>query len=333
MISLFERIRRADVAIRPQVRVTPLERSALLSAALECDVWLKCDHLQPTGSFKIRGATNRVSHLTPEERRRGVTTASTGNHGQAVARAGGLAGVPVTVYVAASATPAKRAAIQSLGAKLEVIDGSVVEAEMTARRVAGEQGQVYISPYNDIEVVAGQGTLGLELMDAAPDLDAVFIATGCGGLTGGAGAAIKELNPHTRVVAVWPERSQALLRSLQTGRIVDCEDEPTLSDGTAGAVEPGSITFPICQAVIDQTETVNEGEIRRAMRHIAEAERWMVEGAAGVALGGLIKTAEQWRGRKVAVVLCGRNIALQTFLQAVTADSAAGALAQAHAGP
>ena len=317
MTPLFERIRRADAAIRPQVRVTPLEKSAILSAALGCEVWLKCDHLQPTGSFKIRGATNRVHQLTAGERRRGVTTASTGNHGQAGARAGALAGVPVTVYVAASATPAKRAAIQALGAELQVIEGSVIEAEMLARRVAGEAGKVYISPYNDIEVVAGQGTLGLELMDAAPDLDAVFIATGCGGLTGGAGTAIKELNPKTRVVGVWPEQAPALLRSLEAGRIVECEDLPTLSDGTAGAVEPGSITFPICQAVIDQMVTVAEAEIGPAMRRIAEAERWMVEGAAGVALGGLIKTADQWRGRKVAVVICGRNIALDTFLKAI----------------
>jgi threonine dehydratase len=318
-MTLIERIRKADLAIRPQVRVTPLEQSRALSAALGCEVWLKCDHLQPTGSFKIRGATNRVSCLTPAERRAGVTTASTGNHGQAVARAGALAGVPVTVYVAASATPAKQAAIRALGAELVVVEGSVVEAEMTARRVAGETGRVYISPYNDVEVVAGQGTLGLELMDQAPDLDAVFIATGCGGLTGGAGTAIKAIAPKARVVAAWPERSPALLRSLEAGRIVDCEDLPTLSDGTAGAVEPGSITFPICQEVIDETVTVTETEIGQALRRIAEAERWMVEGAAGVALGGLIKTAEAWRGRKVAVVLCGRNIALETFLAAVGA--------------
>ncbi|MBW8812848.1 MAG: threonine/serine dehydratase [Caulobacterales bacterium] len=317
MTVLIERIRKADVAIRPQVRVTPLEESRALSATLGCEVWLKCDHLQPTGSFKIRGATNRVHCLTDAERRAGVTTASTGNHGQAVARAGALAGVPVTVYVAASATPAKQAAIRALGAELVVVEGSVVEAELTARRVAGETGRVYISPYNDVEVVAGQGTLGLELMDQAPDLDAVFIATGCGGLTGGAGTAIKSVHPQTRVVAVWPERSPALLRSLEAGRVVDCEDLPTLSDGTAGAVEPGSITFPICQEVIDETVTVTEPEIAAAMRRIAEAERWMVEGAAGVALGGLIKTADQWRGRKVAVVLCGRNIALDAFLDAV----------------
>ena len=317
MTPLFERIRRADAAIRPQVRVTPLEPSRILSGALGCEVLLKCDHLQPTGSFKLRGATNRVHQLTPAERRAGVTTASTGNHGQAVARAGALAGVAVTVYVAASATPAKMAAIKALGGELVVVEGSVVEAELTARRIACERGQVYISPYNDIHVVAGQGTLGLELMDEAPDLDAVFIATGCGGLTGGAGTAIKELNPKTRVVACWPENAPALLRSLEAGRIVETPDLPTLSDGTAGAVEPGSITFPICQAVIDERVVVSEAEIAHAMRRIAEAERWMVEGAAGVALGGLIKTAQAWKGRKVAVVLCGRNIALERFLTAV----------------
>ena len=317
MTSLYERIQKANVAIRPQVLVTPLERSAILSAALGCEVHLKCDHLQPTGSFKLRGATNKIHELGAEDRRKGVLTASTGNHGQATARAGALAGVPVTVYVAASATAAKMAAIKALGAELVVIEGSVVEAEITARRVAGEQGRVYISPYNDIDVVAGQGTLGLELMDQAPDLDAVFIATGCGGLIGGAGTAIKRLRPTTRVVGCWPENSPAMLRSLQAGEIVETEDLPTLSDGTAGAVEPGSLTFPICQAVIDDTVVVTEAEIAQAMRRVAESDRWMVEGAAGVALGGLIKTAEAWKGRKVAVVLCGRNIALETFLKAV----------------
>ncbi len=317
MTSLYDRIRKAHVSIRPQVLVTPLERSAILSTALGCEVWLKCDHLQPTGSFKLRGATNRIHELGEAERRRGVLTASTGNHGQAAARAGALAGVPVTVYVAASATPAKMAAIKALGAELVVVDGSVVEAEMTARRVAEDQGKVYISPYNDIHVIAGQGTLGLELMEQAPDLDAVFMSMGCGGLIGGAGTAIKAVSPRTRVVGPSPEASPALLRSLAAGEIVATDDLPTLSDGTAGAIEPGSITFPICQAVVDETIPVSEAEIGQALRRIAQADRWMVEGAAGVALGGLIKTADAWRGKKVAVVLCGRNIALETFLKAV----------------
>ncbi len=289
----------------------------MLSAALGCEALLKCDHLQPTGSFKIRGATNKIHELSAEARSRGVITASTGNHGQAVARAGAAAGVTVTVYVAASTTPAKMAAIKAQGGELVVVEGPAIQAELRARQRAAEQGKVYISPYNDIDVVAGQGTIGLELVKQAPDLDAVFIAVGGGGLIGGAGTAIKHLRPRTRVVGVWPANSVSMLRSLEAGEIVEAPEYPTLSDGTAGAVEPGSITFPICQAVIDATISVTEAEIAEAMRRIAQAERWMVEGAAGVAMAGLVKQAQAYRGRKVAVVLCGRNIALETFREAV----------------
>ena len=317
MAELFNKIMKAHGRIRPQVLVTPLERSNLLSATLGCEVMLKCDHLQPTGSFKLRGATNKMFELSPEERRKGIITSSSGNHGQAAARAGALAGVKVTVYVAASASRLKMEAIKAWGAELVVLDGSVLDAELAARRDADKQGKVYVSPYNDVDVVAGQGTLGVELFEQSPDLDAVFISVGCGGLIGGVGTAIKHLNPQTRVVGVWPENAPAMLRSLEAGEILDIDDVPTLSDGTAGAVEPGSITFPICQAVIDETVTVTEAEIAHGMRRVAEAERWMVEGAAGVTMAGLIKQAHAYKGKKVAVVLCGRNIALDTFTKAV----------------
>ena len=319
MTDLFDRIMAAHRAIRPQVPVTPLDRSATLSALLGCEVLLKAEHLQPTGSFKLRGATNKIHGLPDEERRKGVITASTGNHGQAAARAGALAGVAVTVYVAASASRMKMEAIQALGAGLVVIDGQPIDAELAARRDAAAQGRTYISPYNDADIVAGQGTLGVELMEQAPDLDAVFVSVGGGGLVGGLGTAIKRIRPQTRIVGVWPGNSPAMLRALEAGSIIDVEESDTLSDGTAGAVEPGSITFPICQAVIDERVAVTEAEIASAMRRIAEAEHWMVEGAAGVALAGLVRQADAWRGRKVAVVLCGRNIALDTFLQAVSA--------------
>jgi threonine dehydratase len=315
--SLFDRILLAHGAIRPQVPVTPLERSRALSAALGCDVLLKAEHLQPTGSFKIRGATNKIQVLGETARSTGVITASTGNHGQAVARAGAMARVPVTVYVAASTVPGKMDAIRGWGAELVVIDGNPLHAELEARRRAAEQNKPYISPYNDVDVVAGQGTLGVELAEQAPQLDAVFISVGCGGLIGGTGSALEHLRPGTRVVGVWPENSPCLLRALEAGNIIDVPESTTLSDGTAGAVEPGSITFPICQSVIDQTVTVTESQIAGAMRHIAAAEHWIVEGAAGVALAGLVKLAHDYRGGTVAVVLCGRNIALETFLGAM----------------
>jgi threonine dehydratase len=317
-VALIDDILEADRAVRPQVAVTPLDPSPTLSAELGCEVLLKCDHLQPTGSFKIRGATNKVRSLDAAQRSAGVLTASTGNHGLAVARAGQLAGVAVKVYVSNTAVPSKLAAIRALGAELEVLDGPPIAAELAARRAAEAEGKTYISPYNDLTVVAGQGTMGVELAAQAPELDAVFIATGGGGLISGVGSALKALSPKTRVVGVWPSHSACLLGALKAGRIVDIAEQPTLSDATAGAIEPGAVTFPICQQVIDETVTVEEAEIAAAMRQVAESDHWMVEGAAGVALAGLVRQAEAYRGKTVAVVLCGRNIALDRYLATIS---------------
>jgi threonine dehydratase len=314
---LLEAIAQTNRAIRPEVPVSPLQLSGPLSAHFGCSVLLKCEHLQPTGSFKIRGATNKIRMLTAAARAGGVTTASTGNHGMAVARAAASAGVPVTVYVGESAARPKVEAIKALGAELVVVKGPPIEAELLARRHASEQGKVYISPYNDLDVVAGQGTLGMELVEQAPDLDAVFISVGGGGLISGVGTVLKKLSPRTRVVGVWPEHSPCMLRAMEAGEVVDVEEEETLSDGTAGAVEPGAVTLPICQQVIDETVTVTEAAIGHGMRLIAEAEHWIVEGSAGVAMAGLAKCAAAYRGKKVAVVLCGRNIALDKFLRAI----------------
>jgi len=315
MTDLIDRIREAHEAIRPLVLVSPLERSAALSAALGCEVLLKCDHLQPTGSFKLRGATNNARLLAGKHAE--VITASTGNHGRAVAHAAAAYGLRATVYVGTTTPDGKRDAIRAAGAELVVIDGGSLEAELAARAEAGRRGVHYLAPYNDFDTIAGQGTLGLELSEQAPELDAVFICTGGGGLISGVGTALKALSPKTQVVGVWPEHSRCLLDSLQAGAIIATPEYETLSDGSTGAVEPGSVTFPICQQVIDQTLTVSEIEIARAMRALAEGDHWMVEGAAGVALAGLVQSAERWRGKTVAVVLCGRNIALDTFLGAL----------------
>jgi threonine dehydratase len=156
-------------------------------------------------------------------------------------------------------------------------------------------------------------------MEQARDLDAVFIAVGAGGLIGGTGWAIKAINPMVRIVGVWPEASPCMLRALEAGAIVRVKEHQTLSDATTGAIEPGSITFPLCQKVIDHRITVSEPEIAAALREIASTERWIVEGAAGVALAGLIQCANDFRGRKVAVVLCGRNIGIDAFLVATAA--------------
>lgn len=158
----------------------------------------------------------------------------------------------------------------------------------------------------------------MELLEQEPGLDAVFIAVGAGGLIGGTGTSIKAIDPRVKVVGVWPEASPCMLRALEAGRIVPCEEYDTLSDATAGAIEPGSVTFRICQSVIDETVVVSEKEIATAMRMLAEKEHLMIEGAAGVALAGLARQAKAHEGQTVAVVLCGRNIGLEAFIAAVS---------------
>lgn len=317
MAALFDRILEAHDGIRPDVPVTTLEHSTFFSTETGCDVWLKTEHLMPTGSFKVRGSANKIRTLDPDQRRAGVITASTGNHGLGVARAGALAGVGVTVYVSDTAIRSKVDAIRAWGAEVVVFDGPPLASEIEARRRSELLGKTYVAPYNDFDTMAGQGTIGVELSEQASDLDAVFVCVGGGGLIGGVGTALRKLSPGTRVVGVWPEASRVMLDSLLAGRIVETPEYETLSDGSAGAVEAGSVTFPVCQEVIDETVTVGEDEIARAMRLVAEGERWMIEGSAGVAVAGLLQTAEKYRGKKVAVVLCGRNVALETFLAAI----------------
>lgn len=317
MDSLIRKIIDAHAAIRPQVRVTPLELSAPLSLMNGCEMFLKCEHIQRTGSFKFRGAVNKIRLLSDDERKNGVITASTGNHGQALALAARASGVPVTVYAPATAAKVKLDAMNTFGAQVELVEGDALAAEKAAAEQAAEQGKLFVSPYNDIDIIAGQGTVGAELCEQAPDLDAVFVAVGGGGLISGIGSIVKRLSPKTQIIGCWPENSPAMYASLQAGKIIEVAESETLSDGTAGGVEPGAITFPFCQQIIDRCELVSELEIRRAMRLLASTDRWMIEGAAGVALAAALRLTSEFKGRKVAVVLCGRNIVLEKYLQAI----------------
>jgi threonine dehydratase len=317
MNDLFQRIEEAHRAIRPQVSVTPLAFSPMLSKVTGCDVYLKCEHLQHTGSFKFRGASNKLRLLDADARRNGVLTVSSGNHGQGVALAGKLAGVPVTVYASASAAAIKLDAIRALGAEVVTLNDTTLAVELEAARQAKVRGMAFVSPYNDLDVIAGQGTIGMELHEQATDLAAVFASVGGGGLISGIGTAIKTLLPGTDVIGCWPANSTALYSSFQAGKIIDVEESETISDGTAGGVEPGSVTFDIGREVITGTALVTEEEIRAAMKLLAQTDRWMVEGAAGVALASMLKLSAQYQGRAVAVVLCGRNIMLNKFIETV----------------
>lgn len=315
--SLQQAITEAHIALRPQVAVTPLTLSSRLSALSGCEVYLKCEHLQHTGSFKYRGASNKLRLLDPAQRQRGVITASSGNHGQGLALAGQALGVPVSVYTTTQASSYKLEAMRALGAEVISLDLDPLGAELEAGRQAQVQGKPYVSPYNDYQIIAGQGTVGMELFEQQPELDAVFVAVGGGGLISGIATALHGLSAKTRIVGCWPANSPALHASLAAGRIIEVDEEETISDGTAGGVEPDSVTLGLCQRLLSQSVLVSEAQIKAAMREVAASERWIIEGAAGVAMAGMLALAEEYRGKKVAVVLCGRNIVLEKYLEAI----------------
>jgi threonine dehydratase len=313
-MDLLSEVRAAAERIDGRVRRTPVERSRRL-AGRDDGVWLKLENLQLTGSFKLRGATNAVLSLSDAERRRGVVAASSGNHGAAVACAAKAAGCPALVFVAPGVATSKLAAIRSWGAEVRTHGDDPLDAELEARRHAAAARMTYISPYNDPRVVAGQGTLGLELAEQLPRLDAVFLALGGGGLIAGVGGYLKALWPDLRVIACSPVASPVMHASLAAGRIVELESRPTLSDGTAGGVEPGAITFELCREIVDDSVLVSEEQIAAAVRLIVDSHHTLVEGAAGVAVAGFLAHRQRVAGRRVAIVLCGANIDVAVLKQ------------------
>jgi threonine dehydratase len=310
-IDLKADIDAAEGRIRRYIRETPVEESPALGDAAGARVFLKLENLQKTGSFKLRGAMNRLLCLTPEQKKRGIVAASTGNHGAAVAcglRELGLTGI---IFVPENASPAKVANIRAWGAEVRAHATDSGVTEVHARRYGEENGLLYVSPYNDPIIVAGQGTLGAELARQVDRIDAAFVAIGGGGLIAGTGAYLKTLNPAVEMVACSPENSAVLHHSLRAGHIVEMESKPTLSDGTAGAVEQGAITLELCQSVVDRSLLVTEDEIKEAMRLVIGRHHTLIEGSAGVAVAGFLKEKERYRGRTVVIVLCGANIALE----------------------
>ena len=260
--NLVGQIVDAEARIRPHVRETPLVHSPALSAATGAEVWLKCENLQVTGSFKVRGAMNRLMTLSADERQRGVTAASSGNHGIAVAHAGRALGIPVTVYVPEGASPAKVAAMQRLGADVMTFGTDGLDSEVEARRSAESEGRFYASPYNDLVVVAGQGTLAIELRRQLDDISAVVVAVGGGGLIGGIAVDLKHHNASTRIVGAQPANSKVMIESIRAGHVVEIPSLPTLSDGSAGGIEAGAVTFPLNRDLVSNPVSVKDGYAR-----------------------------------------------------------------------
>lgn len=307
-MNVYEEALHADKRIRPVVPETELRRSPELGRIGGAEVFLKLENLQRTGSFKVRGAMNKVLSLSEEERVKGVVTASTGNHGAAVAYSLRQVGGRGIVYVTENAAQGKVKAIKRWGAEVRHHGADAVVTEAHARETARRDGLVYISPYNDPQVVAGQGTIGVELASGLARVDAVLVPVGGGGLISGIGGYLKRVNPDVEITGCSPENSQVMIRSVKAGRILDLPSLPTLSDATAGGVEPGSITFDLCKESVDSFVTVTEDEIRLALLEFRRAHGMTIEGAAAVAVASYLKDAERYAGRNVVIVISGGNI-------------------------
>ncbi|MBM3972733.1 MAG: pyridoxal-phosphate dependent enzyme [Planctomycetes bacterium] len=289
---------------------TPTVASAWWSAACGREVRLKLENVQATGSFKLRGATHALQRLPAAKRARGVVAASSGNHGLGLASAARTLGVAATVYVPTTTAAEKRAAIAALGATVVVHGDDCVDTETRARADALTSGRAYISPYNDPDVLAGQGTIAVELLAQWPEVETVYVAMGGGGLLAGMAAYAKSVRPDVEFVACSPAASPAMAACVRAGAIVDVPCHDTFSDSTAGGVEPGAITFPLCRDLVDRWIEVDERAIAEAVADTLAHAHLLVEGAAGVAFAACRQDVAA-RGRRAAVIVCGGNVPYQ----------------------
>ncbi|MDH3531448.1 MAG: threonine/serine dehydratase [Gammaproteobacteria bacterium] len=305
--------RDAAVRIRDIVRRTPVERSAEFSELAGADVCFKLENLQHTGSFKLRGAANRLLTLSATQRQNGCVAASSGNHGAAVACAMQKLGSTGVIFVPEKTSSAKIDAIRSYGGDVRFFGSDGLDTEQHAREYAAQTGMFYLSPYNDLAVIAGQGSCGVEIAEQLPEVDAVFVAVGGGGLISGAGSVLRAINSDIQIIGCQPQASAVMAQSIAAGRILDLPSEPTLSDGTAGGIEAGAITFELCRSLVDDFVLVSETQIAAAMRQYMQINDYAVEGAAGVAIAAMLASKDRIRGQNVIVIICGGNVSQATL--------------------
>jgi len=299
--------------IAPHIRETPLDHSPFFSELTGANVFLKLENLQHTGSFKLRGAFNKLLCMTPEQRAAGCVAASSGNHGAAVAFAMARLDTTGVIFVPEGTSTTKVDAIKRLGGEVRFFGTDGLDTEIHARQFAAENGMCYLSPYNDADVIAGQGTCGVEISKQLSEIDAIFIAVGGGGLISGVGGFLKSVNPSMSVIACQPAASAVMTESVKAGEILEMPSEPTLSDGTAGGIEADAITFELCRAIVDDYVVVSEDQIAETMRQFMDAHHMLLEGAAGVALAGLNLRADKYKNKNVVVIICGGNISRETL--------------------
>lgn len=315
--SLAEKVRRetldAEKRIREHIRETPAEHSLFLSQLGNGNVYLKCENLQLTGSFKLRGAVNKILSLSEEEKERGLMTASSGNHGAAFSWALKRFGLRGSIVMPEITAPTKIDSLLLYGADIIKFGDDCIKAERHARQTAEKQGLTYIPPYNDPQIIGGQGTIGIELTRQVPGIDCVLVPVGGGGLIAGIAGYLKSESKNIEIIGCQPENSAVMYESIKAGRILDLESKPTISDGSAGGIELDTITFPICQELVDDFILLTEDEIISALKIILEKHYLLIEGAAALSVAAFIKQKKRFQGKNVVLILSGSKISIDTL--------------------
>jgi threonine dehydratase len=306
-VSLSD-IKAARERIAGKVEPTPTVPSPSLSEIAGSPVFLKLEHRQTTGSFKLRGASNAVAQLSPDEKRRGVVAASTGNHGRALAHAARLEGVRAVICMSRLVPENKLAEIRRLGADIRIVGDSQDDAQGEVERLVEQDGLTMVPPFDNADVIAGQGTVGLEMIEAVPGARTVLVQLSGGGLAAGIAAAVKGVSPSTRVIGISMQRGAAMKASLDAGRPVQVQELPTLADSLGGGIGlTNRFTFGMCQSLLDDVVLLTEAEIAAGIRHAYAIEREIVEGAGAVGIAAILAGKVQLSGETV-VLLSGRNI-------------------------
>lgn len=308
----FIEIAKASARIKSVIDPTPLVKSSSLSQG-GGEVYYKMENLNPTGSFKLRGAANKILSMSKADREKGLVTASSGNHGLGFSYMCQRAKAKGTVFLPSDVSETKLDGVVAFGVDVIKTDGDPINGEIASRQYAKDNGLTFVSPYNDMQIVGGQGTIGFELFSEHQDFDAVFISLGGGGLMSGISIAMANLSPGTKIIAVSPSNSNVMQQSVAAGKVLDLPSKPTLSDGTAGGVEQGTITFEYCCDYVDEFIDVSEDELVDGLRIFIEDTNTIGEGAVGVAVAGYLKQQDRWQGKKVAIIACGGNISRSTL--------------------
>jgi threonine dehydratase len=304
-------IREAHARIKDKINRTPVLTSATLDAAARAQLFFKCENFQKMGAFKARGATNAVFLLSDEEAQRGVATHSSGNHAAALARAAGLRGIPAHIVMPNNAPQAKQAAVARYGGRVVFCEPTLEARESTCARVIAATGAALIHPYDDVRVMAGQGTTAVELLESIPELDVLLCPVGGGGQLSGIAVAGKSMRPSIRVVGVEPAGADDAYRSFNAGHIIPSVNPQTIADGLRSSL--GKLPFAEIQRYVDEIVTVSEESIVRSMRTIWEVMKIIVEPSAAVPYAALLESKINIAGQRVGIILSGGNLDLDTL--------------------